>query len=139
MIHSLADTPWFVVGTTKSHSGRAFSDCHLVAECFLVGPHKDEIAPKLWCIICKMTAAALTSGFPDFQVQVLNAYKIRLGVATEKAAEMWLSTVLPELEMTGIQVKNERTQHRLGDGDALSNGSAGSARSMAEGANKIIT
>ena len=138
MIHSLADTPWLLVGTTKAHSGRAFLDCHSVAECFLVGPHKDEIAPKLWCIIYKTTAAALTSGFPDFQTQVLNAYKIRLGVATEKAAEIWLSTVFPELEMTGIQVKNERTQQRLGDGDALSDGSAGSARSMAEGADEII-
>ena len=40
--------------------------------------------------------------------------------------------------MTGIQVKNERTQRRLGDGDALSDGSAGSASSMAEGADEII-
>ena len=113
MIHSLVDTPWFAVSTAKAHTGRAFLDCHLVAECFLVGPQNDEIAPKLWSIIYKTTAAALTSGFTDFQTQVLNAYKIRLGVATEKAAEMWLSAVLPELEMTSIQVKNERTQQRL--------------------------
>ena len=138
MIHSVADTPWFAVSTAKAHSGRAFLDCHSVAECFLVEPHKDEIAPKLWSIIYKTTAAALTSGFTHFQTHVLNAYKIRLGVATEKAAEMWLSTVLPELEMTGIQVKNERTQQRLGDGDALSDGSAGSASSMGQGADEII-
>ena len=138
MIHSLADTQWFAVSTAQAHSGRAFLDCHLVAQCFLVGPHEDEIAPKLWSIIYKTTAAALTSGFTYLQTQVLNAYKIRLGVATENAAEMWLSMVLPELEMTGIQVKNERAQQRLGDGDALSDGSAGSASSMAEGADEII-
>ena len=67
MIHSLADTPWFAVSTAKAHSGRASLDCHLVAECFLVGQHKHEIAVKLWSIIYKTTAAALTSRFTDFQ------------------------------------------------------------------------
>ena len=138
MIHSLANTPWFAVSAAKAHSGRAFLDCHLVAECLLVGPHKDEIAPRLWSIMYKTTAAALAQGFADFQIQVLNAYKIRLGMMTEKAAETWLSTVLPQLEINGIRVKNEKTQQRLGDGDALSDGSTGSASSLAEGADEII-
>ena len=138
MIHSLADTPWFAVSTAKVHSGRAFLHCHVVAKCFLVGPHEDEIAPKLWSIICTTAAAALTPGFADFQTQVLNASKVPLGVTTAKAAETWVPTVLPEPEMTGIQVKNERKQQHLGDGDALSDGSPWLASSMAEGADKII-
>ena len=69
---------------------------------------------------------------------MLNAYKIQLGVAIERAADTWLSTVLPELEIPGIQVKKERTQQRLGDRDALSDGSAGSASFMAEGVDEII-
>ena len=84
MIHNLADTPWFAVSTAKAHSGRAFLDCHLVAECFLVGPHKDEIVPKLRSMIYKTTTAALTPGLADFQTRVLNAYKIWLGVTTER-------------------------------------------------------
>ena len=69
---------------------------------------------------------------------MLNAYKIRLGVMTDRAAETWLSTVLPELETTGIQVKNERTRQRLGHKDALSDGSAGLASSVAKGPDEII-
>ena len=66
MIQSLANTPWFAVSIAKAHSGRAFLDCHPVAQCFPVGPHKDEIAPKLRSIIYKTTAAALTPDFPEF-------------------------------------------------------------------------
>ena len=90
---------------------------------------KEEVAPRLWALVYNSTLACFAESGVKFALQVSTRFKLCLGLHSEDEAAKWAASSLPEVNGSGLLVKNEKTDQPLGEGGGTGCLSKGSVKS----------
>ena len=106
-----------------------FNNCEVVLQIYPMTAAKEDVAPRLWSSVYNSTSSCFCESGKKFALQVASKYKVCLGLYSESDAAAWAAASLPELNGSGLLVKNEKTDRPLGEGGDAGYSSEGSVPS----------
>ena len=135
MLTAYKNCPFFGIMREDEFLGDEMESCPLVLQLFPKANVRQAVSPYMW----HMIHSSLSQHLPDdtfVSIQLASKTKVRVGLKDVSAAQMWLLRAKFELEVMGLNIKNERTNEPVSDfvdgSDAESTASNQSARSQSD-------
>ena len=116
LIGNMIETSYFEVMSLGEFSGAEFNHCEVVLQIYPMTAAKEDVASQLWSVVYNSTSSCFSESGKKFALQVTSKCKVRLGLYSEFDAAAWGAASLPELNGSGLPVKNGKTDQPLGEG-----------------------
>ena len=88
----------------------------MVLQIYSMTAAKEDVAPRVPSVVYNSTPSCFFESGKKFALQVASKYKVHPGLYSESNAAAWAAASLPELNGSVLLVKNEKTDHPLGEG-----------------------
>ena len=113
---NVIETSYFAVMSLPEFSGAEFASCAIVLQIYPMTAAKEDVASRLWSMVYNSDSTCVSEGGSKFALQVSMKFKLRPRLYSEKDAVTWALSSLPELNGSGLLVKNENRDQLLGEG-----------------------